>query len=322
VIIRDAAAPQEWRAPERAAVMGAMRTEHLSDVGGVTQFGAYRETLAPGALSSDRHWHTAEDEFLYVLSGEVTVTDNAGDHRLGPGDAAAWRSGVPNAHHLRNLSAADCTYLIVGTRAAGDICHYPDLGQRMVNSDRTWAVHGPDGAVIRQGDLPPALRNLPARPATGGAPAAFPAIIRSGTARIDRPTPEQAARMGGCVAALLSDTGGLTQFGAFTETLMPGSRSGERHWHEAEDEFLYVLDGTPTVVHDTGPALLRPGDACAWAAGRPDAHHVLNLTDRPCTCLIVGSRLPSDRVHYAEVDRLYTRVDGKVSRTRRDGSPL
>jgi uncharacterized cupin superfamily protein len=147
-------------------------------------------------------------------------------------------------------------------------------------------------------------------------------IIRKGTARRDASTPEQAARMGAFEAELLSDSGGLTQFGAFTETLAPGARSSDRHWHEQEDEFLLMLSGEATVIEDDGPHVLRPGDATCWPAGVANGHHVINRSTQPCTYLVVGTRAPSDRVHYSDIDKLYVRENGLVRRTRRDGSPL
>ena len=123
-------------------------------------------------------------------------------------------------------------------------------------------------------------------------------------------------------AALYSDTGGLTQFGAFVETLEPGSASSDRHWHEAEDEFLYMLTGEATVIEDDGAHVIGPGDACCWPAGVANGHHVVNRSDAPCSYLIVGTRAPSDRVHYSDIDKLYTRDNGTIRRTRRDGSPL
>ncbi|MCX7889224.1 MAG: cupin domain-containing protein [Rhodobacteraceae bacterium] len=137
--------------------------------------------------------------------------------------------------------------------------------------------------------------------------------------------PEDAPRHGGPGGGgtlYFSMAGGLTQFGAHVDTLAPGAASSHRHWHEAEDEFLYVLDGTPTVIEDDGPHDLRPGDAACWPAGVENGHHVVNRSAAPCTCLVVGTRLPSDRVHYSDIDRLYTRVSGVVGLTRRDGSPL
>lgn len=147
-------------------------------------------------------------------------------------------------------------------------------------------------------------------------------IIRRGSARTDAATADQAARLGFFTAELLSDTGGLTQFGAFTETLAPGAASSDRHWHESEDEFLYVLAGEATVIEDDGPHMLTAGDAACWPAGVANAHHVVNRSDRPCTYLVVGTRAASDRVHYADVDKLYTRTNGIITRTRRDGGPL
>ncbi|WP_284162682.1 cupin domain-containing protein [Frigidibacter sp. SD6-1] len=147
-------------------------------------------------------------------------------------------------------------------------------------------------------------------------------IIRKGTARTDKATPEQAAMLGHFTADLLSDTGHLTQFGAFTETLAPGARSGDRHWHEKEDEFLYMLAGEAIIIEDDGEHRLTPGDAACWPAGVANGHQVVNRSAHPCSYLIVGTRAPSDRVHYSDIDKLYTRENGVVRRTRRDGSPL
>ncbi len=296
---------------------------YLSNAGGLTLFGAYADTLAAGADSSDRHWHSAEDEFLYVLDGNATVVDNEGEHELRPGDAVVWRAGIPNAHCVRNRTDAPCTYLIVGSRIARDICTYADSGRRQVNHDTTWEILDADGKRIKGGDLPADLLNLRADwTAPAATPWTHPSIVRRADALPDQATPDQIAILGDFSALLYSDTGGLAQFGAFTETLMPGAKSSHRHWHETEDEFLYMLDGEASVIEDDGPHVLHPGDAACWPAGVPNAHHVINLSDAPCTYMIVGSRMPSDTVHYAEEDRLYTRRDGVVSRTRKDGSPL
>lgn len=99
----------------------------LSEAGGLTQFGAFVETLNAGATSSQRHWHENEDEFLYMLSGELVLVEDDGEHILRPGDAGTWKAGVANGHHLHNRSDAPATYLMVGTRAEKDICHYPDI---------------------------------------------------------------------------------------------------------------------------------------------------------------------------------------------------
>ncbi len=147
-------------------------------------------------------------------------------------------------------------------------------------------------------------------------------IIRKGQARTDRGTAEQVAILGAFTADLISDTGGLTQFGAFVEVLEPGSRSSDRHWHEEEDEFLLMLSGEATIIENDGPHRLTTGDAACWPAGVANGHQVINRSDRPCSYLIVGTRAPSDRVHYSDIDKLYTRENGRVTRTKRNGSPL
>jgi uncharacterized RmlC-like cupin family protein len=88
MIIRKVRPPAEHGTDGRAEQYGAFKRLRYSDVGGLTQFGAAVETLQPGSRSSERHWHEAEDEFLYVISGEATVVEEDGAHLLHPGDAA------------------------------------------------------------------------------------------------------------------------------------------------------------------------------------------------------------------------------------------
>ncbi len=105
---------------------GHVETYRLSDAGALTQFGASVQVLQPGAKASIRHWHEHVDEFLFVISGEVTVTEDDGHHTLMPGDSACWPAGVPNGHTVSNRSSAPCSYLIVGTRDRDQSGHYVD----------------------------------------------------------------------------------------------------------------------------------------------------------------------------------------------------
>lgn len=300
-------------------------TCHLSDAGALTQFGAYLQVLAPGGVTSHRHWHEAEDEFLYVLDGTVVAVDNEGEHPLGPGDAACWRHGEPNGHHVKNLSDAPARFLIVGSRAARDVCHYPDGGWKLVNSDTTWELLDDKGARQRGGDLPAELLGL--RPAWGKpwdgtrkpryfAKGSVPG--EQGSAGGEHWLPA----LGAYVAHPISDAGGLTQFGAFTETLMPGAQSSHRHWHAAEDEFLYVLVGEVTLVENDGPHVLRPGDCACWPAGVANGHCLRNDSAAPVTYFVAGARLPEDEVTYPDVDLHYRRAAGWRHVTRKDGTPL
>jgi uncharacterized cupin superfamily protein len=100
----------------------------LGDAVGLTDFGVNLVRLPPGKWSSQRHWHTHEDEFVWVLEGEVTLVEDDGDHVLGPGDSMGWKAGVTNGHCLQNRSDRVAVYLEVGSRRpAEDACDYPDI---------------------------------------------------------------------------------------------------------------------------------------------------------------------------------------------------
>jgi uncharacterized cupin superfamily protein len=102
------------------------RTLWISQAGGLTQFGAFVEVLQPGSRSALKHWHSTEDEMVYVLEGEITVVEGNEETLLRTGDAVTFRAGVPVGHCLENRSAAPTRCLVVGTRAPVDRITYPD----------------------------------------------------------------------------------------------------------------------------------------------------------------------------------------------------
>ena len=102
--------------------------QRLGDAVGLTQFGVNLLRLAPGVWSSQRHWHTHEDEFIYVLEGEVVLITDAGEETLTAGDCAGFKAGVPDGHHIVNRSDREAVLLEVGTRnPGGDGADYPDI---------------------------------------------------------------------------------------------------------------------------------------------------------------------------------------------------
>jgi uncharacterized cupin superfamily protein len=118
---------------------------------GLSQIGVHIETLHPGTRSSVRHWHENEDEFVYVISGELVLIEEA-ETVLRAGDCAGWAAGVPVGHCMENRSGADATFLVVGTRAPRDRWHYVDhgiTGSYDRDSD-TVTYTGPDGAPIER----------------------------------------------------------------------------------------------------------------------------------------------------------------------------
>ncbi len=113
--------------PEFAGPLAGRAFQRLGDAGGLTQFGVNLCTLAPGAWASQRHWHEQEDEFIMVLSGELVMIEEDGEHVLRAGDCATHKAGVANGHHLVNRSGGEASFLVVGTRAATERAHYPDI---------------------------------------------------------------------------------------------------------------------------------------------------------------------------------------------------
>jgi len=112
--------------PFRAAVAGRAKRA-LGDALGLSNFGVNLVRLPPGVASSQRHWHTKEDEFVYILDGEVTLVTNAGAQVLTAGMVAGFPAGKADGHHLVNRSAGDVIYLEVGDRNPGDEGNYPDI---------------------------------------------------------------------------------------------------------------------------------------------------------------------------------------------------
>jgi len=143
-----------------------------------------------------------------------------------------------------------------------------------------------------------------AMPKPDRSPAALDALSvpeRSGTSY---PEPYRAA-VAGRHFRQLGDQFGLSQFGVNLVRLEPGAISSQRHWHEAEDEFVYVLEGHPTLVTDEGETPLGPGAVAGFAADRPNGHHLVNRTDRQVLFLAVGTRAIAERCHYPDVDMEY-----------------
>jgi len=121
--------------------MAGRSRKPLGDAAGLTQFGVNLLLLEPGAWSSQRHWHAGEDEFVFLLSGEVVLVTDAGEEVLQAGDCAGFPKGKRDGHHLVNRSAAPARFLVVGTRDPTDTGDYSDI-------DMTFGRKLEDGAVV------------------------------------------------------------------------------------------------------------------------------------------------------------------------------
>ena len=131
--------------PEFAGPLKGREKRALGDVFGLTQYGVNLATLAPGSWSSQRHWHEKEDEFIFVIEGDITLIDDAGEHPLKPGMCAGFKAGVANGHHLVNKTKTPATYLEIGTRSANEVAAYPDVDMKAVKTDGKFVLTRKDG---------------------------------------------------------------------------------------------------------------------------------------------------------------------------------
>ncbi len=130
----------------------------------------------------------------------------------------------------------------------------------------------------------------------------------------DEPCAERARRR-------LGDLFELTDFGVNIVELAPGAWSAQRHWHSHEDEFVYVLSGTPSLINDEGETVLSAGMCAGFKAEDSNGHHIVNNSKEPATYLEIGSRKAEDDGHYPDIDlEILKRAKGGVF-TRKDGTP-
>lgn len=121
--------------PPFDAPCAARIRQRLGDAGGLTDFGVNLMRLPPGNWSSQRHWHSHEDEFVYVLAGELVLVEDGGETLLGAGDCAAFPKNSGNGHHLINRSDSVAVYLEVGSRAPEDLTTCSDIDMMSSNAD-------------------------------------------------------------------------------------------------------------------------------------------------------------------------------------------
>ena len=122
--------------PEPFASLTAHRSrQRLGIAGGLTDFGVNLTRLPPGEWSSQRHWHSHEDEFVFVLEGELVLIEDGGETTLHTGDTAAFPKGTGDGHHMINRSQSDAVYLEIGSRHPEDVTTCSDVDMMSTNAD-------------------------------------------------------------------------------------------------------------------------------------------------------------------------------------------
>jgi uncharacterized cupin superfamily protein len=132
--------------PDLAKLVAGREKRALGEVFGLDQFGVNLTTLAPGTWSSIRHWHEREDEFIYVVDGEIILVDNDGEHLLKPGMCAGFKAGAANGHCLVNRSMGPSSYIEIGTRSLDENPTYPDHDIKAVKVNGKWSFTRKDGS--------------------------------------------------------------------------------------------------------------------------------------------------------------------------------
>ena len=112
--------------------------QRLGNAGGLTDFGVNLMRLPPGGWSSQRHWHSHEDEFVYLLEGELILIEDGGETVLRAGDCATFAKNSGDGHHMINRSGAMAVYLEVGSRAPADLTTCSDIDLQSANADGLW----------------------------------------------------------------------------------------------------------------------------------------------------------------------------------------
>ena len=131
-----------------ASQMMGRSSLRIGDAGGLTQFGVNLVILAPGALSSLRHWHLNEDEFVMVTQGECVLVQDEGETPMHPGDCATFPAGVPNGHHFINRSDTEARFLVVGTKAPREVAEYSDVDLKVEMAEGKATFTRRDGTPV------------------------------------------------------------------------------------------------------------------------------------------------------------------------------
>lgn len=132
-----------------ASMMQGRSSLRLGEAGGLTQFGVNLVLLEPGAMSSLRHWHRHEDEFVWVVEGACTLIQDKGETVMCPGDCAAFKAGDQNGHHFQNRTDKVAKFLVVGTKAPHEVATYSDVDLRVEIADGKASFTTKDGTPFK-----------------------------------------------------------------------------------------------------------------------------------------------------------------------------
>lgn len=287
--------------------------------------GASLEELLPGQAICPLHYHLVEEEHLYVLDGTLTVRevlpDGGGQREMEvhAGELIAWPGGTRVAHQTSNRSDRLARFMAISDRCPQEVAFYPESGKVMLRGA------GVGVFTSRGHEVPPLEEHYAAARAAISGPVTHldgadrPAHV-TGPDRV----PERALGPTGGFGRPLSRSAGARSVFVNIDRLPPGARTSDLHAHLADEEIVFVLEGTPTLRQNRGrregrvplfdaPAesrALAPGDAVHWAPGDLVAHQLLNETSDDVRLLVIGTGLGTDIVLYPERGEVYSALLG------------
>ncbi len=133
-----------YPAPFDSVAVGRLK-RRVGDHAGLSDYGVNIVTLPPGGASAQRHWHEREEEFTYMISGELVLITDDGEEAITAGMMMGFPAGYENGHHLVNKSDSDAVYMEIGTRCPDEVCHYPDVDLHFIGKDGTETFTHKDG---------------------------------------------------------------------------------------------------------------------------------------------------------------------------------
>jgi uncharacterized cupin superfamily protein len=248
------------------------------------------EELMPGKQSAPAHYHTLEEEHVYILEGTLTARIGADTFEMKAGDYVCFPAGQKAEHCLMNNSGAACRYVLMGERNPNDVVVYPDsqkvliraLGRRAI-FDLTARRGYWDGenTGLSETELPPsdavsaAPEGLPVRP--------YPPIS-SGEVAWEKEGPPGSTRFGGVAKHLTyAAVGGNYHVGMLIESPGPGMRLAPRHYHMLEEEHALILEGQVTLLFGDDRYEMKAGDYVCFPAGQKVGHSFMNSGTGRCS---------------------------------------
>ncbi len=283
------------------------RSRHLSRaaLGEDYRIGIAIEELPPGKLSAPAHYHTLEEEHVFILKGSLNLRIGQERFPMRAGDYVCFPAGHRAAHNLCNDGDGICRYVVVGERNPNDVVVYPDSNKVLVRPlDRTildlaarrhyWDGEDtglPAGAMH---SAPPAKQAEPAKP--------FPPIA---SANVPREEMQVSTKFGGNARHLTyAAYGNDCHVGMLIEEPAPGKRLAPLHYHMVEEEHALILSGEVILHLGDERISMKPGDYVCFPAGQQIGHSFEGAGNGPSSYLMIGARNPGDVCVYPQSGKM------------------